>query len=85
MRGSGDQKLSSFNRRSLRSKLSPQVCGFWSVNFSVRNGIRISAYQPVSTMRVRASQMPSQLALISRPSFDICASHLAPAGLMANS
>ena len=36
-------------------------------------------------MRVRTSQTPSQFALISRPSLDICASHFAPAGLVANS
>ena len=54
-------------------------------NFSVRNGILNSAFQPVSVMRVFTSQMPSQLALFSRPSFVICASHLAPAGLVANS
>ena len=55
------------------------------MNFSVLNGIRISAYQPSSTMRVRTSQMPSQFTLLSRPSLAICASHLAPAGLVANS
>ena len=62
----------------------PQVCIASGPNFSVLNGISISAYQPSSPMRVPTSQMPSQLALLSRPSFDICESHFAPIGLMAN-
>ena len=62
----------------------PQVCSRSGPNFSVLNGISISAYQPSSPMRVPTSQMPSQFALFSRPSLDICASHFAPAGLIAN-
>jgi hypothetical protein len=55
-----------------------------SVNFSVRNGMRIFAYQPDSVTFVATSQIPSQFALFSRPSFDVCESHFAPAGFVAN-
>jgi hypothetical protein len=82
MRGTGDQKLSSFRRRSLRRKLTPQLCGSSLRNLTVRNGILISAYHPCSAMRVRTSQMPSQFVLFSRPSFATCESNFAPAGLV---
>ena len=62
----------------------PHVCSASGPNFSVLNGISISAYHPSSPMRVATSQMPSQFAFWSRPSLDICESHFAPAGLIAN-
>ena len=65
-------------------KLMPQVCASPASKRRVRNGIASSAYQPLATMRVLANQRPSQLTLVSRPSFTICASHFAPIGLIAN-
>ena len=62
----------------------PQVCGLAAVNFSVRSGIFISAYQPPSPIEVATNHTPSQLALTSRLSLKHCASQRAPFGFTSN-
>src|SRR3954468_2642293 len=58
-----DQNASSFLRRMLRAKLSPQVCLGPPPYRSVEKGMRNSAYQPNESTDVATVQLPSQLRL----------------------